>query len=111
MNRKERILHRIVDIVVECCRTRISEDGYSVTKEQVLGKCRKANVLMTKCVLIRMVAFAGFSTSTAAQLLNMSEVAVRNLQKSANYFRGASRAYRIAEDEAMQRCQEIEEGL
>lgn len=35
MNRKERILHRIVDIVVECCRTRISEDGYSVAKEQV----------------------------------------------------------------------------
>lgn len=110
MNDKESTLHKIVDIVVECCAMQVADGKMSVTKELVLGACRTENVVMTRCILVRMIVFEGYSVSTAAMLLNKSIQAVRHLLQLAQTFHNNSRAYRIAEAEATLRCKNLPNG-
>lgn len=105
MNDKENELYRIVDIVVECCAQKVDDDGtMSVTKEEVLGKSRKENVVMTRVILAEMIVYAGYSVTTAAQLMHHTNAAVRKLLAKAQDFRRSGRAFRIAEAEATRRC-------
>lgn len=69
MNDKEKVLYGIVDCVIKCCATEIGEGVYSVTREDVLGKSRAENVVMTRCVLASQIVHAGYSVTTVAQLL------------------------------------------
>ncbi len=107
MNDKETILYRIVDIVVECCAMEVADGVMSVTREEVLGMSRVENVVMTRCILVRMLVFEGYSVSTAAMLLSRSVQAVRHLLKLAQSFHNSSRAYRIAEAEATLKCKNL----
>jgi len=108
MNNKESKLYEVVDIVVSCCATQIDEIGtMSVTRDDVLGKSRAANVNMTRCILVTQLLFLGFSTSTAASLLHRTEPAIRHLLDAAHQFRVTSFAYRIAEAEATLKCKEL----
>lgn len=108
MNNKEIELYRMVDHVVECCATQIDEKGtMSVTREQVLGKCRAENVVMTRCILVGQMIGAGFSTTTAAQLLHRTPHAIRHLLEVGQQYERTSRAYRIANAEATLKCRDI----
>ena len=70
MNDKETELYRIVDSVVSCCATQIDAEGHvSLTAADVLGKSRAENVLMARCILVGEISGAGYSVTTAAQLL------------------------------------------
>lgn len=61
-------MYRIIECVVRCCATQIDSDGrMSVTVEDVLGKSRAENVLMTRCILVGEMVGAGYSVTTAAQ--------------------------------------------
>lgn len=112
MNDKETELWKIVDIVVECCATPIDEEGtMSVTKEDVLGKSHEENVVMTRCILVQMISFAGYSTTTIAQLLHRTVPAIRHMMKKAQEFHMTKRAYRIAEAEATIKCKSLSQGL
>ena len=109
MNNKEKELYRLVDIAVNCCATKIDDSGtMSVTKEDVLGKSRCENVVMTRCVLLCLILHSGYSYTTAAQLLHRTVPAMRHLEiLSDNYFK-TSRAYRIAMAEATIMLRDIE---
>lgn len=100
MNNKEQMLQRLVDIALKCCATEIDEGEMSVTRDHLLKGSRKQNVVMTRCVLVSLIAKMGYSTQTASQLLHMSECAVRNLQAEALMWHAQSYAYRVAEREA-----------
>lgn len=104
MNNKETELRRIVDTVVECCSTRDEYGNQSVTAADVLGNSRTENAVMTRCILVEMILSAGFSIATAAFILHRSNGSVRRIRQTAADFRVTSRAYRIAEEEATQRC-------
>lgn len=105
MNKKETELHRIVSLVIGCCATQIDDDGkMSLTKEDVLGKSRKENVVMTRCILVEQILKAGYSTTTAAQLLHRSVNAIRHLMVMGDNYCQTSRAYRIAREEAYTQC-------
>lgn len=109
MNNKELELYRIVDIVVECCAMQVDDTGrMSVTREDVLGKSRAENVVMTRCILVHQLVGAGFSTTTAAQLLHRTTHAVRHLLEVGDQYMKTSRAYRIANAEATLRCKDID---
>lgn len=109
MNNKEAELYRILDIVVSCCSTQISEDGkMSLTKDDILGKSRVENVVMTRCILCRIVIWNGYSVTTMAQMLNRTATAIRHLITLGDNYHKSSRAYRIAEAEAMLKCKDIE---
>lgn len=108
MNNKESELRKIVDIVVECCATDLGDGTMSVCKEEVLGKSRKENVVMTRCILVMMIVGAGYSTTTAAQLLKRTTHAVRHLLEVGHQYHLTSRAFRIASAEATLKCRDIE---
>lgn len=50
MNDKEKYLHKIFDAVVESC-SYIGGDRLSTTKEDILGKSRNENAVMTRCIV------------------------------------------------------------
>lgn len=109
MNDKQKLLYQILDIVVGCCATEIDEIGtMSVTGEDVLGTSRAENVVMTRCILVMMIVGAGFSTTTAAQLLKRTPHAIRHLLDVGHQYHLTSRAFRIASAEATLKCRDIE---
>lgn len=112
MNDKETELYRIAECVVGCCATKVDDASgrMSVTVEDVLGKSRAENVLMTRCILVGEIVGAGYSVTTAAQLLKRTPQAIRHLQELGYQYHRSSRAYRIAEAEAVLLCRQIEPG-
>lgn len=108
MNNKENELYRIVDFVVACCATEVDESGrMSVTREDVLGRSRAENIVMTRCILVNQIIGAGYSTTTAAQLLHRTPHAIRHLLEVGMQYEQTSRAYRIANAEATLKCRDI----
>lgn len=109
MNDFERELYRIVECVVGCCATQVNGNGeMSVTVGDVLGKSRAENVLMARCILVGEIVVAGYSVTTAAQLLRRTPQAIRHLQELGYRYRRSSRAYRIAEAEAALLCRKAD---
>lgn len=101
-------MFKIVEIVVECCAMRVDFNGkMSVTVKDVLGKSREQNVVMTRCILVRILFFFGFSPPTAAMLLHRTTPAIRHLLKTAQDYHASSFAYRTAELEAEKKCKEL----
>lgn len=106
MNEKESNIYRILDIVVSEC-TIESSGIVTVTTEDVLGKSRKENVVMTRCIFVTEMLFMGYSVTTIASILNRSAQAVSNILVSAHQYRVKSWVYRQAEAKSTLRCKEI----
>lgn len=100
MNNKERELYRLLDIAIQCCAITNEDGSYSITKEDILGKTRIENVVMTRCVLISLILRSGYSITTVAKFLNRTIPAIRYLEKLSNTLSKTSRAYKIAINEA-----------
>lgn len=105
MNDKERELYRIVDTVIGCCASSI--EGIEVTRENVLGKSRSENIVMTRAILVSQIIAAGYSTTTAAQLLKRDIHSIRHIIANNIRLLKSSRAYRIAAAEAERLCKEL----
>lgn len=108
MNNKENEIYRILDIIVDACATDIDINGTkSITKEDILGKSRKENAVMTRAMFVSQMIDAGYSYTTIAQILHRTEAAIRHLFKlNIDYYR-TSRAYRIAHAESTLKCKDI----
>ena len=104
MNAKETELRRIVDVVIGCCATEIQEGSKTITREDVLGRSRSENAVMTRCILADQIITAGYSIATAAHVLNRTVQAVRHMIEMSMTYRRNSRAYRIADEEARSKC-------
>lgn len=108
LNNKQQTLEKIIEIVVSCCRTEVSDGAYSVSYEDVLGKSKKENACMTRTILVNQLLWAGFTVSTVADILKRTPHAVRHIQRQHEGYVASSRAYRIALSEATIRCRDIE---
>lgn len=104
MNAKETELRRIVDVVIGCCATEIQEGSKTITRDEVLGRSRCENAVMTRCILVDQIIAAGYSIATAAHVLNRTVQAVRHMMEMSMTYRKTSRAYRIADEEARSKC-------
>jgi len=105
MNDKEQEVYRIVDIVITCC----AFDGNEQTlREKVMSKARDENTVLTRCMLARLLAFAGYSNATISTLLHRTTAQVRNMLEVARDLRTHNRCYRIAEDDAMTRYSNLD---
>ncbi|MCM1079681.1 MAG: hypothetical protein NC344_10240 [Bacteroidales bacterium] len=111
MNNKEKYLNDIVDIVIKCCAMELSDGRMSLTREDVIGKSRSENAVISRCLLVMMVISAGFSITTAAQLLGRTTHSVRHLLKTGHNYRHTSRAFRVVHDEASAVCHAINKGV
>ena len=100
MNDKEKELWRIIDNVIKCCAITNPDGTLSITREEVLGKSRAENLVMTRCMVVEQMIHAGFSITTTAQVLNRTVQAVRHLEKLAFNYLKTSRVYRLATAQA-----------
>ena len=53
MNDKEKELWRVIDNVIKCCAITTLDETLSITREEVLGKSRAENLVMTRCMLVK----------------------------------------------------------
>ena len=100
MNDKEKELWRIIDNVIKCCAITTLDGTLSITREEVLGKSRSENLVMTRCMVVEQMIHAGFSITTIAHVLNRTVQAVRHLEKLAFNYLKTSRVYRLATAQA-----------
>lgn len=106
MNAKEFELRRIMAIVVDCCSTFDDFNKTSITTNDIIGKSRKENAVMTHCIFVTQAIKAGYSVSTVAFILKRTKQAIRYLKKLSEELRQTSRAYRIADKEITMLCKE-----
>lgn len=106
MNDKEKYLYDILDICVDECTMNLCELT-NVTADDVVHKCKRENVIMTRCIYVTMLKFLGYSNTTIAAVLNRSEQAVRDLLNVAHGYRTTSWAYRLAEAKCTIRVEPI----
>lgn len=100
MNRKSEEINHIIDTVISCCETKVSDDGIqSFTRSDVLGSCRSVPVVMTRCIVVERLLGAGLSVATISEILHKSPPGIRNLLRRAQDYHRTSRAFRIAEEE------------
>lgn len=101
MNDKQKELNRILDVTVECCTFDDSENILTITRDDVLGKSRKQNIVMTRCMVAMNILSAGFSYTTTANFLNRTEKAIRDMVNAGQNLTITSKAFRIANAESV----------
>lgn len=107
MNNKESKLHAVVDAVVHCCETEIAPGQMSITAEDVLGKSRAENVVLTRQIVAMQLSHAGYTNTTIAQLLGCTAVRARTLIHEGYENLKNRRAFQFAYAEATLRVREI----
>lgn len=87
MNKKEELIWKVIDNVISCCAITRIDGAKSITREDVVGKSREENVVMTRCLVVEQMVHAGFTISTIAFIINRTVQATRHLLKmSTNYY-------------------------
>lgn len=99
MNKKEELIWRVIDNVISCCAVTRIDGAKSITREDVVGKSREENVVLTRCLVVEQMVHAGFTISTIAFILNRTVQAIRHLLKISNDYYESSRAFRLATSE------------
>lgn len=100
MNKKEELIWKIIDNVISCCAVTRIDGAKSITREDVVGKSREENVVLTRCLVVEQMVHAGFTISTIAFILNRTVQATRHLLKMSNDYYESSRAFRLTTSEA-----------
>jgi hypothetical protein len=52
MNKKEELIWRVIDNVISCCAVTRIDGVKSITREDVVGKSREENVVLTRCLVV-----------------------------------------------------------
>lgn len=60
MNKKEELIWRVIDNVINCCAVTRIDGAKSITREDVVGKSREENVVLTRCLVVEQMVHAGF---------------------------------------------------
>lgn len=71
MNKKEELIWRVIDNVINCCAVTRIDGAKSITREDVVGKSREENVVLTRCLVVEQMVHAEFTISTIAFILKM----------------------------------------
>lgn len=100
MNDKKKELYRVIDNVVKCCAIELPDGTLSINREDVLGKSRAENLVMTRAMVVEQMLHAGFSVTTIGQILNRNIASIRHLRKLAYEYISTSRVYRLATAQA-----------
>lgn len=69
MNKKEELIWRVIDNVISCCAVTRIDGAKSITREDVVGKSREENVVLTRCLVVEQMVHAEFTISTIAFIL------------------------------------------
>lgn len=108
MNDKDKEMNRIIEAVIEACTTTISESEkiYTISREDVLGKCKRENANITRTMLATHLIRFGLSHTTISMLFGKSVQAIRNMEKAHTDYLKLSKAYRIAHAQVIRKLEE-----
>lgn len=106
MNDKEMVIMQVLQFVVEETTNNISEFT-KITAEDIVGKSKKENATMARCIFVSQLKFMGYSCTTIASVINRGEKAIPDILFLAHEFKKRSWAYRIAEAKVTLRVSEI----
>lgn len=109
MNDKDKEMHRIIDAVIDACKTTIGDNVYTISKEDVLGKCKRENTNITRSMLAFHLLQFGLCPTTISMLLGKSVQAVRNMINTHYSLVKESKAYRIANNQVERKLKESNE--
>lgn len=59
MNKKEELIWKVIDNVISCCAVTRIDGAKSITREDVVGKSREENVVLTRCLVVEQMVHAG----------------------------------------------------
>lgn len=99
MNNKEKLIEFIIDTSIEKCNVKTLTGEDTVTKELLINKSRKENVVLTRAMIILLLKNNGFTNQTCADILSMTTVGVRNAIQLCNYQLRDSEAFRTSYSE------------
>ena len=108
MNKKQEYLNKILDVCVKCCGY-VLNGKLSITKEDILGKNRNENVVMTRCIAVSMLLQAGFSITTCSEFMSRTAPAIRHMIQLDRHLSSTSKVYRIASREVSRECRGLKE--
>lgn len=100
MNEKDSELYRIMDNTIQCCSVLENEGRAKVSRELLISRCRKENVVMVRTLVVSQIYAAGYTVSTIADFLRRAPQSIHHMLDKAYFLSRNSRAYRIAEKEA-----------
>lgn len=55
MNKKEELIWRVIDNVINCCAVTRIDGAKSITREDVVEKSREENVVLTRCLVVEQI--------------------------------------------------------
>ena len=55
MNKKEELIWKVIDNVISCCAVTRIDGAKSITREDVVGKSREENVVLTRCLVVEQI--------------------------------------------------------
>lgn len=88
-----------MDNVINCCCVTKADGTKSITREDVIGKSREENIVMTRCLVVEQMVYAGFTIATIGFILGRTVQAIRHLLKMSTQYYETSRAFRLATPE------------
>lgn len=96
MNDKNSAIYDILNIVVEECTGVVNRDAM-VTDKDVLGKCKRENVIITRCLFVAQLRNAGYSESDIAAVLGRQKRAIHDILATAYGYKKKSKMFRITD--------------
>lgn len=110
MNKKEEVLKRIVQAVIDCCSYENDDGTQNITIDMVVSQDRIGdNVNMTRCIIARQLHGLGYNNESIARFFGRSESTIRDMLKRGDDFRDTRYIYKLAEMEAEIRVRAIKE--
>lgn len=107
MNDKESKIYQILDATIEACTMSI-DDGVKITREDILGPNRSANIHMTRCIFVtELIICFGYTTASVAALLHRTKPAIRHILNAAHSYRISNPCYVVAEAETTIKCKDF----
>lgn len=88
MNKKEELIWKVIDNVISCCAVTRIDGTKSITREDVVGKSREENVVLTRCLVVEQTEVAGIKGDIAKILAAVTKIKImiimvqRNMNKS-----------------------------
>lgn len=106
MNDKESIIYKVLDIVVEESTLTINED-VTILPEDIIGKCKRDNVKMARCIFVAQMKCLGYSNATIAAFLHRQQKAIPEILSAAYEYKKSSRLFRLTDAKCTIRVNEI----
>lgn len=109
MNDKQKWLDVVIGIVIECCDVQYNGKN-SITREEILGKSKRENAVLTRSLLALQLKHEGYTVDTIAMILDRSPDAVRDMISSGYDLVSSNKAFRRAAAEVALKCCDADEG-